>query len=158
MKLQKKRRQQARTDYQARLALLKSQKPRVVIRKTNKYITVQLIETEIAQDKVVLTTTSKELLSHGWPKEKINSLKSLQASYLTGLLFGHKAKASTKETILDIGLQRNTKKSRLYAALKGIIDAGIKISHSQEILPSEEELKKNEKLAPILSKLKEKIK
>lgn len=156
MRIPKKRRQQAKTDYHARLALLKSQKPRIVVRKTNRYITAQLVETHIAQDKVLVSMTSKELLDHGWPKEKIGSLKSLQASYLLGFLLGNKIKA--KEAILDIGLQRNTPRSRLYAVLKGLIDAGIKIPHSGDTLPTLEELKKNEKLAPLLLKIKEKIK
>ena len=43
MRTMRKRRRQNRTDYKARIALLKSEKPRVVVRKTNRYILSQLI-------------------------------------------------------------------------------------------------------------------
>ena len=46
-----------------------------------------------------------------------------------------------EEAILDLGLQTSTKGSRIYAALKGVLDAGINIPHSKEILPSEDRIK-----------------
>jgi large subunit ribosomal protein L18 len=44
------------------------------------------------------------------------------------------------EAILDIGLQTNTKGSRIYAALQGVLDAGVNVPHSDKILPSKERL------------------
>jgi len=158
MKTIRRRRRQAKTDYKARLALIKSEKPRIIIRKTNRYILAQLVQTEIAQDKVITQITSKDLLAKGWPKEKAGSLKSIPAAYLTGLLLGNKIKGDVKEAILDMGLQRNMHKSRIYACLKGLIDAGINIPHNEAALPNDEELKKNEELAKILDKVKEEIK
>jgi len=51
MRTIKKRRKQNKTDYLGRLKLLKSGKPRVVFRRTNKYIIVQYITSKQAQDK-----------------------------------------------------------------------------------------------------------
>jgi len=154
MKTLRRRRKEAKTDYKARFNLLKSGKPRLVVRKTNRYILAQIVETEIAQDKVLVKVSSKDLLEKGWPKEKFGSLKSLQAAYLTGFLLGKKAKQ--KELILDIGLNRNVRGSRIFAVLKGAIDAGIKIHHDSSVLPTEERLKANEKLKDLL-KIKEKL-
>jgi hypothetical protein len=42
-----------------------------------------------------------------------------------------------KEAILDVGLNPPVKGSKIYAALKGAIDAGIKVPHDPEILPDE---------------------
>ena len=140
MKTLKRRRAQAKTDYRARLALLKSGMPRLVVRKTNRYIICQIIETEITQDKVIASATSKELLEKGWPENMKGSLKSLQASYLTGFLLVKKLKTKPKEAVLDIGMQRSVHNSRIFAALNGAVDAGLKIMHSKEAFPQEERL------------------
>ena len=153
----RQRRLKAKTDYKARLALLKSDKPRLVIRKTNKYMTAQLVESNLAQDKVLFGLTSKALLSKGWPKEKAGSLKSLPAAYLTGLLLGKTAKSKVKEAILDLGMYRNIQKSRIYAVLKGVIDSGLKISCNEKVLPSEKELNVNPELNKFFDKVKSNI-
>jgi len=137
----RRRRKSAKTDYKARLALLKSEKPRLVIRKTNRYIIAQLVESEIAQDKTIVKATSKELLVKGWPKEKQGSLKSIPAAYLTGYLLVKKLKKQPKEVILDIGMHRNVHGARIFAALKGSVDAGLNIPHNPESFPPEEKLK-----------------
>ena len=64
MKTLKRRRHEARTDYRIRLALLKSEKPRLVVRKTNRYIIAQIVESDIAQDKIIVGLTSKSLLEN----------------------------------------------------------------------------------------------
>jgi len=148
----RQRRLKAKTDYKARLALLKSGKSRIVVRKTNRYIIVQIVESNNAQDKVLFGVTSKILLAKGWPKEKSGSLKSLAASYLTGLLVGKEAKEKTKEAILDFGMHRNIQKSRLYAVLKGIVDSGLKIPHNPDFLISMEEIMKNKNLSDLANK------
>jgi len=137
----KRRRIENKTNYTKRRRLLEGKKPRLVIRKTNKYITIQVIESKLAQDTVKYGVTSKELLEQGWPADKSGSLKSLAAAYLTGILFGKKAK-SNGDAILDMGLIRNTKGSRIYAALKGVVDSGFKVRHSPSILPAIELINK----------------
>lgn len=154
----RQRRHECKTDYKARLNLLKSEKPRLVVRKTNRYVIAQIVISELAQDKVLFGVTSKALLSKGWPKEMEGSLKSLPAAYLTGMLLGHMAKSKVKEAILDIGMYRNVKKSRIYAVVKGVIAAGLHIPHDPVALPSDEQLKANEKTAQILTKLSSSMK
>jgi len=154
----RRRRQEGKTDYKARLAFLKSEKPRLVVRKTNRYIIAQLVVSHIAQDKVVYSVMSKDLLSKGWPESLSGSLKSKAAAYLTGLMLGNKAKAKYKEAILDFGMHRNVKKSRIYAAIKGFIDSGIKVPCSEDVLPSKEEISdSNEKTAEIITKLEKSV-
>lgn len=156
-KTQRRRRQERKTDYRARFNLLKSEKPRFVVRKTNRYIIAQIIESDVAQDKVIAKASSTDLLSKGWPKEKAGSLKSLPAAYLTGYLLAKSLKTKIGEVVLDIGLQRNIHGSRLYATLKGAIDAGLKIPHDPQALPKLERITQNEKLKTIFEKVKEKI-
>jgi large subunit ribosomal protein L18 len=45
-----------------------------------------------------------------------------------------------KEAVLDIGMQKSIKGCRLFAALKGVVDAGVEVPHSDDILPSEDRL------------------
>lgn len=157
MKTLKRRRLERKTDYKARLALLESGKPRLVLRKTNRYINAQIVETKNAQDKIIFGVTSVDLIAKGWPIEQRGRLKSLSAGYLTGLLLGKGAKRKVKEAILDIGMNRNIPKSRLYAVLKGVLEAGIKVPHDPSVLPTDEMLEKNENTGPLIKKLKEKI-
>lgn len=157
MRTLRRRRLKNRTDYKARFGLLKSEKPRLVVRKTNRYIIIQLVVSDTAQDKVIASSISKDLLEKGWPKDMSGSLKSIPAAYLTGMLLANKVKKEIKEAILDIGMQRNVKGSRIFAALKGAIDSGLTIPHSSDSLPTEEDLKKNEKINPILEKLRKEL-
>ena len=157
MKTIRRRRNQAKTDYKARLAMLKSGRQRLVVRKTNRYIQAQIVETKIAQDKVLADASSKELLEKGWPKELSGSLKNLHAAYLTGLMLGKKLKGKTGEVILDFGMHRNVSGSRIYALVKGAHDAGVDVSCSKEVLPSNERLQKNQKTFSLIEKLKEKL-
>ena len=137
-KVQFRRIREKKTDYKARRALLESSLPRVVIRKTNRHIIAQIVTSREAQDSVVCSANSNELLEYGYA----SSLKNITAAYLTGFLIGLKAKKQKiKKAIIDIGFQRSTKGSKLYAASKGCIDAGMEIPHSAEIFPSEGRIK-----------------
>lgn len=141
MRVNKRRRRQGKTDYKARLSLLTGKLPRVVVRKSNRYLTASYVTSEDAQDRVVTRASSKDLLKHGWPKENSGSLKSLPACYLTGILLAKKIKEKVKgKMILDAGLYRNTKNSRIYAALKGLVDGGLEVKHSKECLPDEKRI------------------
>ena len=138
--IRKKRRREGKTDYKARLAMLKSGEKRVVFRKTNRYIIGQVVESgEGAKDKVIDQVNSKKLLDYGWPESSKGSLKSITAAYLTGYLLAKITKA--KKGILDIGLVRNVKKNRAYSFLKGVIDGGIKINAGKDMFPDEKRLK-----------------
>ncbi len=159
MKLDKQRRMKSKTNYNKRLKLLKGNCPRLVIRKTNRYIILQIIESKNAQDKVIYSVSTKELIKLGWPKEKQGSLKSSTASYLAGLLLGKKAEKLKERVILDSGLIPNTKGSRIYSALKGVADSGIKINYDEKIIPPMERIEgKAQKLDSIFKKVKGEIK
>ncbi len=133
-----RRRREGVTDYRVRLKLVKSSLPRLVIRKSNKYITVQIVESKRGGDKTLVTVTSKHLLKYGW---KANT-KNLPASYLTGFLAGFLAKKKgVEKAVVDIGLYSPISGSRLFAAVKGFIDAGIEVEVSSDKLPGEERIK-----------------
>jgi len=144
-----------------RLKLLKSEKPRIVIRKSNRYLLSQYVESQEAKDKVIIGVSSKDLLKYGWPKENQGSLKSIPASYLTGLLFAKKISEKGKKgkVIIDLGLIRNIKRSRVYALLKGLVDGGVDINYKEEVFPPEnrikgEHLKKKINFEDIKNKMK----
>ncbi|GAJ13133.1 unnamed protein product, partial [marine sediment metagenome] len=90
MKTLKRRRKEYKTDYSKRIKLLKSGAPRVVFRKTNRYLIAQYVISKEAQDKIEFGINSKHLMKYGWPKESKGSLKSISAAYLTGILVGKK--------------------------------------------------------------------
>jgi len=141
MKLNKRRRLESKTNYKKRLILLKGGYLRLVVRKTNKYISLQIVKSEDAKDKVLYAVTTKNLLKHGWPEDKAGSLKSLSAAYLAGLLLGKKAKELKQKVILDSGLIPNTKGSRVYAAVKGASDSGIDVKYDEKAMPDEKRMK-----------------
>ncbi len=160
IKVRVKRRMEGKTDYKARMALLKSRIARLVIRKTNKYIIAQVVESKEARDFTKTYVNSKELIKFGWRF----SLKNIPSCYLTGILLGKKLqKNKIKKVILDIGLARSTKESRIYAVVKGILDMGIEIPHSEKILPGEkrifgEHIQKNKEIiAKKFNEVKNKI-
>ncbi len=132
-----RRKREGKTNYKKRLELLKSKKTRLVIRRSNTAVIIQFINYHPNGDKVLLTFHSKKLEDFGWSYSK----NSLPACYLAGLVAGSQAvKKNIKEAILDIGLQTPKAGSRIYAALKGVIDAGIIVPSSKEIFPSEDRL------------------
>jgi large subunit ribosomal protein L18 len=134
----KRRRREGRTDYKLRLGLLKSGIPRIVIRRTNKYFILQVVESLEAQDKVIMTVNSKELLKNGWSKEKNGSLKSVPAGYLIGLLAAKKFKKG--KYIIDLGMARTISGSRVFAVVKGLIDGGLNINVDEKVFPLENRL------------------
>lgn len=128
-----RRRRERKTDYKQRRAFLISGVPRLVIRITGKHTIAQLTESTPIGDKVLVSANSAELEGKfGWK----GGLKDLPAAYLTGLLAGTRATSKTiKTAIIDLGLRRVTKGSRVFSALKGALDSGLEIPHSKEILP-----------------------
>ncbi len=133
-----RRRREGRTDYRVRAKLLRSGKPRVVVRKTLNQTIVQVVLADAKGDRVVVAAQSLELKDHGWTAGTGN----LPAAYLTGFLAGKRASAGgVREGILDIGVQRPSKGGRLFAALQGLLDSGVSVPHSPEVLPSKERIR-----------------
>ena len=135
-----RRRKSGETDYRRRLKLLKSGNARAVVRVSNTRTTCQLVTWKVDGDKVELSATGDDLISRfGWPES--NSRKNLPASYLVGYALGKSALAAGHDqAVLDIGLAASTPGSRVFAALKGMVDAGLEIPHGDSVLPSEERL------------------
>jgi len=136
-----RRRFEGKTDYHKRLKLLKSRKLRVVIRTSNNHMRVQIVQSKLGGDEVLISAFSKEIvLKYGWNANTGN----IPASYLTGYLAGLRAKNSNiQEAIFDLGMFNN--KNRVLAACKGVLDAGIQIPYNEEFFPEdlEERIKGN---------------
>jgi len=127
-----RRRREGKTNYKKRLKSLKSGSVRLVVRRSSKNIYCQLVEYKKEGDVVIASSSSKELQKFGWNVDCGN----LPAAYLTGLLCGAKAKGNKLSgVILDTGLAVSVRGSRLYSVLKGAIDGGLEVLHSEEAFP-----------------------
>lgn len=154
------RRIRCKTDYKLRLRLLKSGLTRAVIRKTNKNTIVQIVDYEKKGDKIITSAISRDLNKYGF---KLNT-GNLVASYLTGYLAGKRALKNkvNGDIIIDLGLQRSIYGSRLYSAVKGLVDAGLNVKVSEVVFPSEERLngehlKSKEDVKKVIDDVKKKI-
>lgn len=138
-KVPRRRRREGKTNYYKRYAMLKTRKIRVVVRKTNKYIYVQFVYPTPVGDYTIAAAHSRELVKlFNWK----GGTKNTPAAYLTGLLAGLRArKLGIESAIPDIGLHRPAKGSRVFAAIKGIIDAKISVPCSNEVLPSDDRIR-----------------
>jgi len=130
-----RRRKEGKTDYRSRRALVLSRLPRLVVRLTLKHTIVQIVKAEVAGDKVAVSAHSRELTkTYGWQ----GNCRNVPAAYLTGLLCGLKAMVhGVKKAVLDIGLHSPSRGARVFAALKGVLDAGVTVPHSEKMLPDE---------------------
>ena len=135
-----KRRSTGQTDYHRRLKLLRNGAPRAVVRVTNTQVICQLVSYDADGDRVLAAVDGKSLrVKYAWPAGV--SAKSVPAAYCTGYALGkHAQKAGHDEAVLDIGLGASTKGNRVFAALKGMVDAGLWVPHSDTVFPSEERL------------------
>ena len=149
-KVPKRRRREGKTNYYKRYKMILSGKPRFVVRRTLNYIIVQVVKAFPQGDITMVAAHSRELMKkYGWKAPGDNT----PAAYLTGLLAGLRAlKAGIKYAIPDIGLHRPTKGSRVFAAIKGGLDAGLEIPHSEEVLPTEDRIR-GEHIASYAQKL-----
>ena len=147
-----KRKRKGKTNYKKRLNYISSNKLRLVVRPSIKNMVVQIVKFNPKGDNVLYTAKSNELRKLGWKY----STGNIPAAYLTGLMLGSKAKEKVKEAIVDFGLSSLVKKSRIYAALRGVIDSGINVPHSGEILPDDNQIsgKKISDYSELLSKNK----
>jgi large subunit ribosomal protein L18 len=134
-----RRRREGKTDYYKRFHLLLGRKTRMVVRVSNKYVMVQFIDFDFKGDKVVAGAHSRELIEKfGWK----GSGKATCAAYLTGFLAALRfLEKGGREAILDIGLHKPSRGSRVFAALKGALDAGVNIPHSEDVLPSDDRVR-----------------
>ena len=136
-KLAFKRRKEGKTDYNARLKLIALDKSRMVVRISSNHVTAQIINVNPNGDEIVVSAHSKQLENLGWK----GSGKNTSAAYLTGFLCGMKAlNEGIEETTLDIGLRPALKGSKVFAVLKGAVDAGLHIPHNEVVLPDEERI------------------
>jgi large subunit ribosomal protein L18 len=132
-----RRKREGRTDYAKRLKLVISPVPRMVVRRTNRHFIVQLVVAEEQGDRTLVAANSAELAAFGYT----GALSNTPAAYLTGVLFGARAlKEGHDMAILDIGRATASKGGRVFAALKGAVDAGLDIPFSEDILPDEDRM------------------
>lgn len=128
-----RRRREGRTDYKKRLALVKSKKLRLVVRKTNSKIVAQAIKFDPKGDITLAIAESRDLKKFGW-----HGTNNTPSAYLVGYLIGKKL--GKKECVLDIGRKHPSHGNVLFAALKGAVDAGVNIPYNAEAVPGEERI------------------
>ncbi|MGC9308387.1 MAG: 50S ribosomal protein L18 [Thermoplasmatota archaeon] len=132
-----KRRHEGKTDYRQRLRLLKSGKPRIVVRRSNKNVRVQFVTYDERGDVVETVATGTHLRDYGWE----GSLSNMPACYLAGLLAGKRALANDiAEGVLDIGHHPAIPGSTVFGVLQGVLDAGVDVPHGEEVLPDEKRI------------------
>jgi len=153
-----RRHRERKTDYHLRLKLLRSKKPRIVVRKSLRAIRVQFVEYSAQGDRVLASALSNELTKeYGWKY----SVSNTPAAYLTGFLAGKRAREKgIEQGVLDIGLYHPSVGSTLFASLKGVLDAGITCPHDAQMLPKEERIygvHLNKDIKPFVSDIKSKM-
>lgn len=157
-----KRRREGKTDYRARIRLINQDKNkyntpkyRFVVRFTNKNILAQITSASIAGDIVLAAAYAHELPHYGLEV----GLTNYAAAYCTGLLLARRVlkmlemdveyEGNVEATgedfyvepaesrrpfraLLDVGLIRTTTGNRVFGALKGALDGGLDIPHSEK--------------------------
>ena len=135
--LEFRRRREGKTDFRHRKKLIASGLPRAVVHCTSKNTTIQFINFDLKGDTVSASATTKELAKLGWTKATGNT----PSAYLVGYLAGKRAsEKGISNAVLDIGLRPPVKGSKVFAALKGMLDAGIEIPHGEDVIPAEERI------------------
>jgi len=134
-----RRRREGRTDYRARRFLTTSGRSRLVVRSTLKSLYVQLVLPGVEGDQVLVSSSSRELgKDFGWKGGPNN----VPAAYLLGLMAGYRARAEGLDSsMLDMDLKTPTKGARVFAVVKGAVDSGFDVTHSEEVLPSDERIR-----------------
>ncbi|KAG6737998.1 hypothetical protein POTOM_059533 [Populus tomentosa] len=151
-----------KTDYRARIRLINQDKNkyntpkyRFVVRFTNKDIIAQITSASISGDIVLASAYSHELPRYGLEA----GLTNYAAAYCTGLLLARRVlkmlemddeyEGNVEATgedfsvepadsrrpfraLLDVGLLRTTTGNRVFGALKGALDGGLDIPHSDK--------------------------
>jgi large subunit ribosomal protein L18 len=131
-KVPKRRKREGKTNYKKRLALLLSHKARLVIRKSNDNITLQIINYNTEGDKTMVTAHTRELKGFGYEGHGGNA----RAGYLVGYLGGVRAiNSKFTDVVPDIGRVSPVKGSAVFAVILGALEAGLNIPYSEDILP-----------------------
>jgi len=131
-----RRLREEKTNYRRRTAMLLGKRDFVTVKISNENTQVQIHKPELTGDKVIASAHSRFLLKQGWN----GSRKNIPAAYLTGYFAGKKAIVKGgKDAILYRGTDRYT--TRMAAALKGVLDAGLKIPADAESFPAEDRIK-----------------
>ncbi len=137
-KLAFKRRREGKTDYKSRLHLIRLDKSRLVVRISNQHTIAQIVNPGKNGDETIVSAHSNEVKNLGW----LGSGKNTSGAYLTGFLLGKKAVAEGIElAVLDIGLKSALKGAKIFAVLKGAVDAGLNVPYSEAILPADERIR-----------------
>lgn len=132
-----RRKREGKTNYKKRLRYLLSGRERIVVRHGLSSTTCQLVAYSENGDMVIFTTSSQEIKKLGYRGHTGN----IPCAYLTGLLHGRKMIAKkVSSAIIDLGFHPSIRANRSYACIAGILDAGIKINVSADMLPSKERL------------------
>jgi large subunit ribosomal protein L18 len=131
-----RRKRQKKTDYKKRLKQVVSDRVRIVIRQSTNSIIIQAVKFKESGDETLKYVKSEDLKKYGWTE----NLGNTSSAYLTGLLFGKLAKEIAENGIIDLGLRRLVKKSRIAAAIKGIVDAGLGVPADEKIFPGDEKI------------------
>jgi len=119
-----RRRREGKTNYRSRLGLLKSGEARVVVRTSNRNVTVQFVNYDEKGDQVVASAEARELPEMGYPAAGSNT----PSAYLAGRLAAIRAKeAGVASGVLDLGLAQPHKGGIIFSALKGVVDGGIEV-------------------------------
>ncbi|KAL5781331.1 hypothetical protein ACOSP7_006360 [Xanthoceras sorbifolium] len=157
-----KRRREGKTDYRARIRLINQDKNkyntpkyRFVVRFTNKDIIAQIVSASIVGDNILAAAYAHELPHFGLDV----GLTNYAAAYCTGLLLARRVlkmlemddeyEGNVEATgedfsvepaesrrpfraLLDVGLIKTTTGNRVFGALKGALDGGLDIPHSDK--------------------------
>jgi large subunit ribosomal protein L18 len=149
-----RRRREGKTNFAKRLALVKSGKTRMVVRRSNAGIVVQFIDFDPKGDRTLLTVNGRHLAKqYQWP-----SKRNVWTAYLAGLAAGKLAqKKGVTDFVFDIGMYTPSKGSILFAALKGASDAGLKTPYDPAKVPESKLANPPESIKAAFSQLKSKI-
>ncbi|XP_022862367.1 60S ribosomal protein L5-like [Olea europaea var. sylvestris] len=157
-----KRRREGKTDYRARIRMINQDKNkyntpkyRFVVRFSNQDIVAQIVSASIAGDMVLAAAYAHELPHYGVEV----GLTNYAAAYCTGLLLARRVLKTLEmdeeyegnveatgedfsvepaesrrpfRALLDVGLVRTTTGNRVFGALKGALDGGLDIPHSDK--------------------------
>jgi large subunit ribosomal protein L5e len=157
-----------------------SPKYRLVVRFSQRNIISQLIQSRIEGDHIVQVVYSKQLKNFGIQI----SLTSFPSAYLTGYLIGKKFfpvnrwnylqaiqtkfikkklikknkdiinKEKGLSVILDIGLTRSSKGNKVFALMKGAVDAGLNIPYNEKRFPGYSKDQKNFSIEKLNNRIK----
>jgi large subunit ribosomal protein L5e len=147
-----RRRREGKTDYYFRKRMIcqdkrkyNSPKYRIVVRLSKRNIICQFVNSNIEGDRVINAFYSNKLLSFGIPF----GLTNFPSAYACGIFLSKKILArknidikhsyinipNTTKAFLDIGLARATAGHKVFACMKGVIDGGIYVPHSEKKYP-----------------------